>query len=123
MSWNPFDLRGPEFLLFYATMAIGTFFLVWWRLRLTESGTAQEVESAANEIAKDPYQIAFLRDGVREEAARVALISLIERSLLEAHGANLIAVGFETSDKTRRPLDKAILTRFLKERSALGIFF
>ena len=121
MNLNPFDLRGPDFLLFYATLVVVTIFLTWLRRYLSESGSAQEVESATNEIAKDPYQIAFLRSG-RAEALRVTVVSLIERDLLKVNGKKLVCPHFHGSDKTRRPLEKAIMTKFLTEQEARNMF-
>lgn len=121
MTLNPFDLRGPEFLLFY--IVLGTAVIIWIgrRLHRIESATPEEVELAVNEIAKDPYQIAFLRGG-RAEIIRVAVVSLLERGLLQASGENLATAGMDAKEKVRRNLDKAILAKFLKAQSARNVF-
>jgi uncharacterized protein (TIGR04222 family) len=72
-------------------------------------------------VAKDPYQIAFLRAG-KAEVIRVATVSLINRGLLKADGPNLETQHFKVSDESQRPLDKAILTTLLKEKNANVIF-
>ena len=79
---NPFDLSGPEFLVFYLSLAavvIGA--LVLWR-RASESAGAPKIDLA------DPYLIAYLRGG-ENEALRVALVSLIDRGLLIVNGTQI----------------------------------
>jgi uncharacterized protein (TIGR04222 family) len=85
MNLNPFDLRGPEFLVFYLILSAGTLVLVWMFRRWKELGEDGSAASAAKEVAQDPYQVAYLRGG-RDEVVRVAVVSLIERGLLEARG-------------------------------------
>src|SRR5205823_1368260 len=61
---NPFDLPGPQFLVFYWVLLIaGLGTLWWWRWR-TDVGGAPE------RMCGDPYQLAFLRDG-HPEVVRV----------------------------------------------------
>ena len=72
---NPFDLRGPEFLVFYlflSAIVIGAVFL------LRHVG---EKDQAAKPPIDDPYLIAFLRGGAGE-ALRVTALSLFDRGLL-----------------------------------------
>ena len=57
---NPFDLHGPEFLLFYLVLSIVVIAVVIFRRRARESG-----DLPANSI-QDPYRIAYLRGGKRE---------------------------------------------------------
>ena len=66
---NPFDLPGPQFLVFYWVLIIVGLLAVWgWRLR-TDVGGAPE------RMFRDPYQLAFLRGG-HPEVIRVALLTL-----------------------------------------------
>ena len=72
---NPFDLRGPEFLLFFAGCIAVVLGAIWLVRRFVESGA----ESLAD--VSDAYEIAFLREGP-EAAVEVALMSLIDRGVL-----------------------------------------
>jgi uncharacterized protein (TIGR04222 family) len=121
MNLNPFDLRGPEFLAFYAVLAVLALIILWlWRRRI-ESGDAGDEAALATRIAKDPYQAAFLRGG-RDEVIRIAVVSLVERGLLKADGGNLHTTAKDAADKARRPLDRAILTRFIKPGEAKVLY-
>jgi len=76
---SPFDLRGPEFLVFYiilGALAIALLFLV--SQHIDPVGTVKVDMS-------DPYLIAFLRGG-KDELVRVATISLVHRKLLQVAG-------------------------------------
>ena len=79
---NPFELRGPEFLAFYAVFGLVVLgLLVLFR-------HAGEPEDSARVSISDPYLIAYLRGG-RNEALRVVTMSLIERDLLKVEGVGL----------------------------------
>jgi uncharacterized protein (TIGR04222 family) len=71
----PFDLRGPEFLLFYL-VASALVITAVALLRHTGEG-----EDTPKVNLSDPYLIAFLRGG-KNEALRVVTISLVDRGLL-----------------------------------------
>jgi len=65
---NPFDLSGPDFLIFYGLLGIlvlGGLFVAGW---LSESGTVPRVDYS------DPYLLAYLR-GDEREVIRVATVS------------------------------------------------
>jgi uncharacterized protein (TIGR04222 family) len=79
---NPFDLPGPQFLEFYLVLGIVVLAAFRWALRRTESGEPPALP------LNDPYQIAYLRGGAAE-TARVAVMSLIDRGLLEVTGNQL----------------------------------
>jgi uncharacterized protein (TIGR04222 family) len=121
MNLNPFDLRGPEFLVFYVVLSAATVAALriyrWWR----ESQDLGSERAAARDVAQDPYQVAFLRGG-RDEVLRIAVVSLIERGLLEARGDKLAATDPEAAGKARRALDKAILTKFADEGTAQSLY-
>src|SRR6185295_16874913 len=68
---NPFDLPGPEFLLFYIILAVAVITALALLRRAAESDSAPQVDLG------DPYLIAYLRGG-ENEAPRVALVSLID---------------------------------------------
>lgn len=80
----PFDLRGPEFLLFYVVVSAMVITAV---ALLRHSG---EPEDTPKVNLSDPYLIAFLRGG-KNEALRVVTMSLVDRSLLVASGTKLAA--------------------------------
>lgn len=111
MDLNIFNLRGPEFLVFFTTVSVITIIIVWYMRRWIEGGEVGEEESLAKNIAKDPYQIAYLHGG-RLEVIRVAVVSLLERGLMNADGDKLQTQDSNAAVKVRRPLDKAIVTKF-----------
>ena len=74
---NPFDFRGPEFLLFYALLtAVALLAQRYWRMSREEMEVKQSVPKLT-----DPYEIAYLRGGPNE-LTRVAVVSLIQRKAL-----------------------------------------
>jgi uncharacterized protein (TIGR04222 family) len=121
MNLNPFDLRGPEFLLFYGVLAVCSFAYLWRARRERESGSGSSVAALATELAQDPYQVAFLRGG-RAETLRVAVISLLERGLLKAKGDRIQTAKSNAVELARKPLDKAILTKFETEDTARSLY-
>jgi uncharacterized protein (TIGR04222 family) len=116
MALNPFDLRGPEFLVFYAVFAALLTFLLW------RMGQAEEkAESGTYDLSQDPYEIAYLRGG-KPHALHVALLSLIDRNLLEVHDKDLKTIGTDSEKKVRRRLEKLILGFFQKGDKASEVF-
>src|SRR4029450_4760081 len=82
IEMNPFDWRGPAFLLFFWCLSVlAITFLVLYR-RIPEDGPPPKVDLA------DPYLLAYLRAGPNE-ALRVGLVSLIDRKLLTASATTL----------------------------------
>ncbi len=73
---NPFDLRGPEFLLFY--LLFGAVVLTVLNITRRE----REDDSVSASIS-DPYLIAYLRGGERA-VVEAAAVALIDRGLMEA---------------------------------------
>ena len=90
---NPFDLYGPQFLAFYAALTVATMIVVVVLRRRRELARWSSVELT------DPYLIAYLRGG-KNEVIRTAIISLVDRGLLEVVDSNLqtTAVGSESVD-------------------------
>lgn len=84
---NPFDLRGPEFLVFYAVLGACVVAAV------SSLRRRQEGDVAVSGPLVDYLKIAYLRGGA-EEAVRVAAVALIDRGLLGRVGDDrLKAVG------------------------------
>src|SRR5258708_14714840 len=100
---NPFDLTGPKFLEFYLALAVIVLVAFRWGLRRAESGEPPELP------LHDPYQIAYLRGGAAE-TARIAVMSLIDRRLLEVTG-NEIERRATPWLSSLPPIERAILER------------
>lgn len=75
---NPFDLRGPEFLLFYFGLAVITLAALVVLRKIRESG-----RSYPQPRLSDPYLIAYLRGG-GPAAVESAVVSLVDRKILDA---------------------------------------
>jgi uncharacterized protein (TIGR04222 family) len=114
---NPFDLRGPEFLLFYSIFSVVVLLILFYFRQRDER------QSAGKPPLDDPYLIACLRGG-ESEALRVATLSLIDRGLLmvKSSGTSILFRGATESqlevkdhlaiDTVKRPIEKSILEAF-----------
>lgn len=102
---NPFDLTGPQFLLFYviyaAVVIVGT---IVWRKRAELTGSPRIDLS-------DPYLIAYLRGGERE-VLQVATIALIARGLLVKTGKQIQRAENASANSVQRPIEKALLSKY-----------
>jgi uncharacterized protein (TIGR04222 family) len=98
---NVFDLPGPQFLQFYLVFGIAVGAAVHAYLWV-----ASRSDGRLPPLLTDPFQIAWLRGGPIE-AARIAVVSLVDRGLLEVTGSRLTA----TSHRPRglRPIESAVL--------------
>jgi uncharacterized protein (TIGR04222 family) len=117
MTWNPLDLRGPEFLIFYVTIGV---LLLWGLYR---SCRAREPSNgAAATTLSDPRPIAFLRGGAND-LLRLITVTLVDRGLLKvvesetrlgaaAPGFKLESVNPATVRSVADPLERQVLTRF-----------
>lgn len=112
---NPFELSGPEFLAFYAVYGL----VVLGLLFVSRHGG--EPEDAARISMTNPYSIAFLRGG-RNEALRVATVSLIDRGLLQVEGSRLQTRDAEDVERVKDGLEKAVLTSFALQDEAVALF-
>jgi len=112
---NPFDLRGPEFLVFFTVLGVTVNLLLRFLILRSERKAAP-----AHWDFTDPYKIAYLRGGV-SEALRVAIFSLIDRGLLKAIGDEIIA---EPRAKTlvQRPIEKAVVKLFDRPHEVKDVF-
>jgi uncharacterized protein (TIGR04222 family) len=115
---NPFDLRGPEFLVVYSVFAIFVLFGLS-RLRRTREGTAP---SALPPIS-DPYAIAYLRGG-QKAMLEVAAFSLVDRGLLNVEDGTLRTTGRSNHDArlATDPLDRQILLFFQSKATAVSMY-
>jgi uncharacterized protein (TIGR04222 family) len=113
---NPFDLNGPQFLVFYTALGI-LFNLI---LRIIFHGYRREALDIELKGFSDSYTVAYLRSGFRE-MLRIAIFSLMKRGLLRATNT-LIESSNNLRNKQLIPLEKAILNYFNKPRSVTNIY-
>ncbi|MHC1743584.1 MAG: TIGR04222 domain-containing membrane protein [Syntrophobacteraceae bacterium] len=116
MSYNPFDLRGPEFLAFFLLYSLALIILLNGRRKRSESE-----EALTFDLAQDPYQIAYLRGGSKH-LIQSTVFSLLDRKLLKARDSYLRTTDPKSIDSVRRPLEKAILQKYLSEDKASTLF-
>ena len=113
---NPFDLRGPDFLAFYAVLGAGTVVIVWLLRRLRES------DEAATSIPNSYLDIAYLRGG-SNEALRVATMNLVNRGLIEVNSDDTLqTVDRKAADLVSRRSERRILEKFQTRAAAPSIF-
>src|SRR5262245_6766205 len=99
---SPFDLPGPLFLVFYIFCGAVVLMSVAMLHNFAES------RDTTNVNLSDPYLIAYLRGG-RQEALRVATVSLIDRGLLKVSGSTIAAVASNAANGVRSPLEYQLL--------------
>jgi uncharacterized protein (TIGR04222 family) len=112
---NPFDLRGPEFLVFYFCFSLVVISAIAILRRRAESGPAPKIDLG------DPYLIAYLRGG-ENEALRVAVISLVDRGMLVMDGEFVRRADHVTDNMVKHPVDYKALKRFWAPDKAASIF-
>jgi uncharacterized protein (TIGR04222 family) len=110
---NPFDLRGPQFLLLYAVVGLAVLGSLALARILREGGPSKV-------RLTDPYLIGCLRGGV-PEALRLVVVSLVDRELLERTG-RMLTTRPGAADRVRHPLERAVLQRFLRTGEASTVF-
>ena len=99
---SPFDLPGPLFLVFYLFCGAAVLIGVAMLHNFAESRDTTKVNLS------DPYLIAYLRGG-RQEALRVATVSLIDRGLLKVSGSTITAVASNAANGVRSSLEQQLL--------------
>lgn len=109
---NPFDLRGPEFLLFYLLLSAAIVGLAWFLRVQLEGGSVPQVH------LDDPYFFAYLRRGIAE-VFRAAIVVLLDRGLLlYSDGTNVMrAAGVEPSTP-EHPVEGEVLAYFSAPHAA-----
>ena len=112
---NPFDLPGPQFLVFFLGLSALVIAGLIVARRALESSAAPKLDLS------DPYLIAYVRGG-ESEMLRVATVSLVDRGLLVATGTQLQRAEHASAETARRPIEKALLQRFARPNEAASIF-
>src|SRR5260370_30400851 len=100
---NPFDLSGPSFLVFYICVSLIVIIALKLAIDEAERGAPRALPLS------DPYHIAWLR-GRTPDAARIAVLSLIDRGLLAVIGDNPVNLSTAQSGSRER-IERAIPTR------------
>ena len=105
---NPFDLTGPQFLLFY--LLFGVMICYWVNYGINQFDGRYPVPPAS--LASDPYLIAYLRAG-GNEAMQIATLSLVDRGILkESNGTLTLMPGFYRN-LVQRPIEAYIVERYM----------
>lgn len=112
---NPFNLPGPEFLLFYVVLAFTVIGVV---ALFRHSG---EPEASLQPSLTDPYEIAYLRGGANE-VLRLATVGLIDRKLLDVKGEEVKIADSKMADLVRHPVERAVLDVFRSSKKAASMF-
>jgi uncharacterized protein (TIGR04222 family) len=112
---NPFDLPGPDFLVFYAFLGALTIGLLWLARRASEAADVPRIDYS------DPYLLAYLRGG-QSEVIRVVTVSLIDRGLLQSNDDQLVAVNQNAANIVHRPIEKTLLQHFRFRANASSAF-
>jgi uncharacterized protein (TIGR04222 family) len=112
---NPFDLPGPQFLIFYVVLGVFTISILWLARQASEAADAPRIDYS------DPYLLAYLRGGAAE-VIRVATVSLIDRGLLQMTDDQLVDVNQSAVNIVRRPIEKALLQHFRFRAKASSAF-
>lgn len=112
---NPFNLKGPEFLLFYLILCSVVIVAMIYLRRAAESVTPPRINLS------DPYLIAYLRGG-KNETLRIAVLSLIDRNLLTVNNQTIQTAENVTLDMVSVPLEKSMLKIFVKGYTATSIY-
>jgi len=111
---NPFELHGPEFLIFYAALSLVVVCILLFLRRIFEWGPIPKFSDI------DPYLIAYLRGG-QDEAIRVATISLVDRGLLQAKG-DFLTTDLGAVTRVRRSFERRILEVFREGATVSNVF-
>lgn len=106
---NPFDLRGPEFLVLYGMLAIAVIMLAFWKRHQRENDDTRPLPKL-----DDPYLIAYLRGG-REGAIETALVSLVDRKHVVVEDGQMVAM---RTKRIQHPLEQTLLGELASPRKA-----
>jgi len=109
-----FTLRGPEFLVLFAALAVVVYLIVDALI------TARELRLPSDSRIRDPYTIAYLR-GQERELLRVVAISLVLRRLLGVEGKTFLTVDRSEIDRVQSFVEQQVLRVCQKPCSAPGL--
>ena len=104
--FNPLDLHGPAFLAYYTIVGaaiVGALVLLQRR--------RESLAAPSNAPLSDPYLVAYLRGG-ETEAVKLAVVTLVDRGLLEADDTWLTAKSGAAEQDVEAPLPRALLAYF-----------
>lgn len=101
---NPFDLRGPQFLVFYVFLIAATLIVLGVLRRRRDL----ELSSGSGARLHDPYAIAYLRGGTGE-LLRVAVVSLVDRTLLSVGHDRLTRTPIGRDAQVRKRIEQELL--------------
>lgn len=107
---NPFELRGPDFLLFFIVLSVVSLFVIRW-IRRKIDGIGSPAMLSPQTLVSDPYLIAQLRDGPAE-TLRVALISLVDRGLIDYQNNQFTTATHVSAAHGRHLVEREVLTAF-----------
>src|ERR1700687_5193637 len=99
---SPFDLRGPEFLVFYIALGLVMFLVLYVARQWAEPTDAVRIDLSS------PYLISYLRGG-KNELLRVATISLIHRGLLKVSGTKASIAAPNVVNGVRTSIERELL--------------
>lgn len=114
---NPFDLRGPQYLVFYIVVALATIVV----FRMLRRRRELEADGYHGSPITDPYLIAFLRGG-KNELVRVATVSLVDRGLLSVSHDQLQTTTVGRESAVRKPIERAVLDHCVSQRQPHELF-
>lgn len=111
---NPFDLPGPQFIVFYLVLAGALIGFLWIFRHSGESN-----KPAPPPELTDPYLVAYLRAGPTE-VWRLATVRLIDRGLLQVNGEIVSQVDGAPQD-VQNEVERATLEWFRIPRAATSL--
>ena len=112
---NPFDLNGPNFLVFYGLCGAAVC-LVLYLLRL------QEPQTPEGAVPTDPQTIAYLRGGATE-ALRITAVTLLERGALVLGPYDTLRTDpNHTLPRDASAIDRLVCEHFQTEEPAVSLF-
>ena len=102
----PFNLAGPQFLVFYLFFALIVLIICWIATRMVGGSASRSYA----ELTSDPYQIAYLRSGP-DEMIKIAVFNLVDRGFLEYDDGRVKAVARHDASALRRPIDRTLVSK------------
>jgi uncharacterized protein (TIGR04222 family) len=107
----PFNLPGPQFLLFYAVFGAAVVAALYFLRRHVESGPPPPI------APQDPYLFACLRGGPKEVVC-IATLGLVDRGLLRMDGNVISRQANVRPEISRRRIEQEVL-RYFEDKAEL----